>query len=72
MSETVFRRYFLGVVPTIANEYVFEILLVDAAPDDLKFYDETTKGWIAEPGKFTAYVGSSSTDIRAKATFDYK
>lgn len=41
-------------------------------PDDLKFYDETAKGWIAEPGKFTAYVGSSSTDIRAKATFDYK
>ena len=32
--------------------------------DDLKFYDETTSTWIAEPGKFKVYVGASSTDIR--------
>ncbi len=40
--------------------------------DDLKFYDEATGGWKAEPGKFTAYIGSSSTDIRNKITFTLK
>ena len=40
--------------------------------DDLKYYDEATHAWKAETGKFTAYVGSSSTDIRAKVKFDYQ
>ena len=40
--------------------------------DDLKYYDEATHAWKAEAGKFTAYVGSSSTDIRAKVKFDYQ
>lgn len=37
--------------------------------DDLKFFDEATHSWKAETGKFTAYVGSSSTDIRGKVKF---
>jgi beta-glucosidase len=37
--------------------------------DDLKFYDESVAGWRAEAGKFRAYIGSSSTDIRAVAAF---
>jgi beta-glucosidase len=37
--------------------------------DDLKFYDESVAGWKAEAGKFRAYIGSSSTDIRAVAAF---
>lgn len=41
-------------------------------PDDLKFYDPTTMSWIAEPGKFRAYIGSSSTDIRATVDFELK
>lgn len=40
--------------------------------DDLKFYDETLKDWKAEPGRFTAYIGSSSTDIRCKVPFTLK
>lgn len=40
--------------------------------DDLKFYDEKKHGWIAEPGKFKAYVGSSSSDIRSVAEFILK
>lgn len=39
-------------------------------PDDLKFYDEKTGKWIAEPGKFRAYIGASSTDIRATVPFE--
>lgn len=40
--------------------------------DDLKFFDEKAHEWIAEEGKFTVYIGSSSTDIRGKAQFTYK
>ena len=41
-------------------------------PDDLKFYDDKTGSWRAEPGKFKAYIGSSSTDIRATVPFELK
>lgn len=41
-------------------------------PDDLKFYDEKTGSWIAEPGKFRAYIGASSTNIRATVPFELK
>lgn len=41
-------------------------------PDDLKFYDETVAGWTAEPGKFKASIGASSTDIRGTASFELK
>lgn len=41
-------------------------------PEDLKFYDEKKKTWISEPGDFTAYIGSSSTDIRQKVPFKLK
>lgn len=37
--------------------------------DDLKYYDETQKSWKAEAGKFKAYIGSSSTDIRTIVPF---
>lgn len=39
-------------------------------PDDLKFYDEKTGKWVPEPGKFRAYIGASSTDIRATVPFE--
>ncbi|MCM1164373.1 MAG: glycoside hydrolase family 3 C-terminal domain-containing protein [Muribaculaceae bacterium] len=41
-------------------------------PDDLKFFNETTHSWIAEPGSFKAYIGSSSADIRSITPFKYK
>lgn len=41
-------------------------------PDDLKFYDETASAWTAEPGKFKAYIGASSTDIRGTVPFELK
>ena len=37
--------------------------------DDLKYYDEATKDWKAEAGKFKAYIGSSSADIRTVVPF---
>ncbi len=40
--------------------------------DDLKFFDEKAHEWTAEEGKFTIYIGSSSTDIRGKAQLAYK
>ena len=37
--------------------------------DDLKYYDEASKDWKAEAGKFKAYIGSSSADIRTGVPF---
>lgn len=39
-------------------------------PDDLKFYDEVAGKWTAEPGKFKAYIGASSVDIRGTVGFE--
>lgn len=41
-------------------------------PEDLKFYDETNKAWVTEPGQFKAYIGASSTDIRSILDFELK
>jgi beta-glucosidase len=40
--------------------------------DDLKFFDDAKHEWIAEPGKFTVYVGASSADIRSALDFELK
>lgn len=40
-------------------------------PDDLKFFDEASHSWVAEPGTFTAFVGTSSTDIKSSVKFKY-
>ena len=37
--------------------------------DDLAFYSEKKKKWIAEPGKFNVLIGSSSRDIRLTGGF---
>ncbi|MCM1521796.1 MAG: glycoside hydrolase family 3 C-terminal domain-containing protein [Muribaculaceae bacterium] len=41
-------------------------------PKDLKFFDDKSHSWKAEPGSFKAYIGSSSGDIRATMPFRYK
>lgn len=38
--------------------------------DDLKFYDEASGSWKAEPGKFTAYIAASSADVRGRVQFE--
>lgn len=40
--------------------------------DDLKFYDNKRNEWVVESGKFKAYVGASSADIRGVVEFEYK
>ena len=39
------------------------------ARDALAYYDDLAHQWIAEAGEFEVQVGSSSQDIRAKASF---
>lgn len=41
-------------------------------PEDLKFFDEASHSWVAEPGKFRAYIGASSTDIKSTLPFTLK
>jgi beta-glucosidase len=38
----------------------------------LSFYNPDRKQWVAEPGEFEVLIGSSSRDIRARATFVLK
>ncbi len=40
--------------------------------EDLRFFNDQSQTWISEPGKFTVYIGSSSTDIRGKVAFTLK
>jgi beta-glucosidase len=37
--------------------------------DALAYYDDLAHEWVAEPGEFEVFVGASSQDIRATATF---
>lgn len=60
-----FRKIHLA--PGQTTEVSFSI-----TPDDLKFFDDSKHEWIAEPGKFKAMIGASSTDIRSTVRFSYK
>ncbi len=44
----------------------------EITPEALKFFDDKAHAWVAEPGKFNALIGASSTDIRHTLPFDYK
>ena len=46
-----------------------QIVKFTITPDDLKFFDDTKHEWMAEPGRFKALIGSSSTDIRRTVDF---
>ena len=39
-------------------------------PEALKFFDDKRHEWVAEPGKFKAYIGASATDIRGTVAFE--
>lgn len=60
-----FRK--ITLAPGEETEVVFTI-----TPDDLKFYNETVGQWMAEPGKFKAFIGASSVDIRGAVGFELK
>lgn len=38
----------------------------------LSFFDDIRHEWVSEPGKFEAWIGASSTDIRNKVAFELK
>lgn len=60
-----FRK--ITLAPGKTKEVSFTI-----TPDDLKFFDDSRHEWIAEPGKFRAMIGASSTDIRSSVQFSFK
>lgn len=51
----------IGLKPGESQQVEFTI-----TDDDLKFYNESSHTWTLEPGTFTIYIGSSSTDIKGK------
>lgn len=40
--------------------------------DDLKFWNDKSHSWTAEPGMFKAYICSSAEDIKSIAEFELK
>jgi len=40
--------------------------------NDLQFFDDRKHEWVAEPGKFSAYIGASSADIRSSVGFELR
>jgi beta-glucosidase len=55
----------VALAPGETAKVTFEI-----EPDMLKFYDPAQSGWVLEKGKFTAYVGAASDDIRSSVDFE--
>lgn len=51
-----FRKVFLA-----PGEH--QTVTFDITPDLLQYYDDTKAAWVAEPGVFTAYVGTASDNI---------
>ena len=60
-----FKKVHLEPGETKTVEFVIE-------PDMLKFFDDAKHEWVLEKGKFTAYVGSSSQDIRSEVSFEVR
>ena len=60
-----FRKVYLE--PGQTKTVTFEI-----TPEDLKYFDDVKHEWVFETGRFIAYVGSSSRDIRTEVTFEVK
>jgi beta-glucosidase len=40
--------------------------------DDLKYYNEKSRQWVAEPGRFKAYICSSVDDVKSISEFELK
>lgn len=57
----------VSLAPGEEKEVTFTI-----TPDDLKYYHTPANKWLADAGKFTLYIGSSSTDIRGKVAFEMR
>ena len=55
----------IALCPGEEKEVTFTI-----TPDALKFFDDKRHEWVAEPGKFKAYIGASSADIRGTVAFE--
>lgn len=57
----------IKLAPGETREVTFTI-----GKEALSFFDDTRHEWVAEPGKFEAWIGASSTDIRNKVAFELK
>lgn len=59
--------YKVALQPGEEREIVFTV-----DKEDLMFFDDQLHDWVAEPGKFKAYIGSSSKDIKGVVAFELK
>lgn len=57
-----FRKVFLQPGESVTISF-------DIGDDALSFFDALSHKWVAEPGRFTAHIGSGSDDIRTSVEF---
>lgn len=57
----------IKLAPGETREVTFTI-----GKEALSFFDDIRHEWVAEPGKFEAWIGASSTDIRNRVAFELK
>lgn len=57
--------YKVALQPGEEREVVFTV-----DKEDLMFFDDQLHKWVTEPGKFKAYIGSSSQDIKGVVEFE--
>ncbi len=60
-----FRKIFLE--PGQTETVTFEI-----EPEMLKYFNDAKHEWVLEKGRFTAYIGAASDDIRTQVAFEIK
>lgn len=73
-APTVLRpvRELKGVAKLSVAPGKSEWVEIEIPVEKLSFWDDTVHGWRLNPGKYTAWVGTSSADLPHKLQFDIK
>ena len=66
-EEARFREKDILLEPGETKTVTFSI-----DPEKLMYFDDEKHEWVLEDGKFTAYVGSASDDIRTQVSFEVR
>ena len=61
-----------GFEKVVLNPGETRTVTFEIKPEMLKYYDDQKVEWVAEPGAFTAFVGTASDDVQGTVGFELK